>query len=61
MLGRTKYITAELLMPKPGAFEFEMAIEKLKRYKSQDIDHIQAELINKTGSIVVCSETHKLN
>ena len=35
-------------MPKLSAFEFEMAFEKLKRYKSPGIDQIPAELI-KTG------------
>lgn len=32
-------------MPKPRAFEFEMAVQKLKIYKSPGIDRIQAELI----------------
>ena len=33
-------------MPKPSTFEVEMAIEELKRHKSQGIDQIIAELIN---------------
>jgi hypothetical protein len=37
--------TAEPLVPEPSAFEVEMAIEKLKRYKSPGIDQIPAELI----------------
>jgi hypothetical protein len=35
-LGRLKYIT-EPLVPDSSAFGVEMAIEKLKRYKSPDI------------------------
>ena len=37
--------TAVPLLPKPGAFEAEMAIEKLKRLTSPAIDQIPAELI----------------
>jgi hypothetical protein len=37
MLGRQKH-TAEPLAPEPSAFEVEMAIEKLKRYKSPGTD-----------------------
>jgi len=33
-------------VPEPSAVEFEMAVEKLKRHKSPDIDQIPAELIN---------------
>jgi hypothetical protein len=33
---------AEPLMPEPSAFEDEMAIEKLKSYKSPGIDQIPA-------------------
>ena len=32
---QTKKYTAELLVPKPSAFEVEKAIEKSKRYKSE--------------------------
>jgi hypothetical protein len=32
-------------VPKPSAFEVEMAIKKLKRHKSPCIDKIPAELI----------------
>ena len=32
-------------VPKPSAFEVEMAIEKLKRHKSPGTDQIPAELI----------------
>ena len=46
-------------MPEPSAFEVEMAIEKLKRYKSPGIDQIPAELIEPGGSKIF-SEIHKL-
>jgi hypothetical protein len=32
---QTKILTAKPLVPKPSAFEDEMATEKLKRYESQ--------------------------
>jgi hypothetical protein len=34
---QTEIHTAEPLVPEPSALEFEMAIEKLKRYKSPGI------------------------
>jgi hypothetical protein len=37
--------TAEPLVPEPSAFEVEMAIENIKRYKSPGIEQIPAELI----------------
>jgi hypothetical protein len=43
-------------VPEPSAFEFEMIIEKLQRYKSPDID--PAELI-RTGGRTIRSEIHK--
>ena len=36
-------------MPEPSAFEFELAIEKLKSHKSPGIDQIPAELIKAGG------------
>jgi len=36
--------TAEPLVPEPSAFEFELAIEKLKSHKSPGIDQIPVEL-----------------
>jgi hypothetical protein len=47
-------------VPEPSSFEFELAIEKLKRHKSPGADKIPAELI-KTGGRTICSESHKLN
>ena len=37
--------TAEPLVAEPSVFEFEMAIEKLKRHKSPGVDQIPGELI----------------
>jgi hypothetical protein len=42
---QTTLHTTEPVVREPSAFEFEMAIEKLKRQKSPDIDQIPAELI----------------
>ena len=39
----------EPLKPDPSDSEFEMAIEKLKRHKSQGIDQIPTELITERG------------
>jgi len=36
-------------VPEPSAFEFELAIEKVKRRKSPGIDQIPAELIKAGG------------
>ena len=44
--------TTEPLVPEPSAFEFEMAIEKLKRHKSPSIDQIPAELIKARGRTI---------
>jgi hypothetical protein len=46
-------------VPKPNAFEVEMATEKLKRYKSSGINHTPAELI-KAGGCKISSEIRKL-
>ena len=51
--------TAEPLVPEPNAFEFEMAIEKLKRHIPPGIVQIPPELI-KAGSREIHSEIHKL-
>jgi hypothetical protein len=46
-------------VPQPSAFEVEMAIEKVRRYKSPGLDQIPAELI-KAGGRTICSKIHKL-
>jgi hypothetical protein len=43
--------TAEPLVPDPSPFEAEIAIAKLKRYKSPGSDEIPAELIKAGGEI----------
>ena len=56
---QTEVHTAEPLVLEPSTFEFEMAIEKLKRRKSPGIDQIPAELI-KAGGSIIRSEIRKL-
>jgi hypothetical protein len=51
--------TAELLVPDPNTFEVEIAIAKLKRYKSPRSDQIPAEVIQAGGKILR-SEIQKL-
>jgi hypothetical protein len=51
--------TAEPLVPDPSLVEVEIAIEKLKSYKSQCTDQIPAELM-KAGGQRLCSEIHKI-
>jgi hypothetical protein len=46
-------------MPDPSRFEVEIAIGKLKRYKSPGSDQITAELIE-VGGEALRSEIHKL-
>jgi hypothetical protein len=46
---QTEIHTAELLVPEHSSSEVEIAIEKLKSYKSQGIDQIPAELIQVGG------------
>jgi hypothetical protein len=55
MLGRLKY-TLEPLVPEHSSFEVEIAVGKLKRYKSPDFSQIPAELIEAGGtSNTLCS------
>ena len=56
---QTEIHTAKSLVLEPSAFEFEMAIKKLKKYKSPGTDQIPAEVI-KAGSRTIHSEIHKL-
>jgi hypothetical protein len=51
--------TAEPLVPDPSPSESEIAIAKLKRYKSPGNDQIPAELIHARGEILA-SKIHKL-
>jgi hypothetical protein len=46
-------------VPEPSAFEFEMAIEKLKRHTSPGIDQVPPELIKAGGRTIHCV-IHKL-
>jgi hypothetical protein len=50
---------AEPLVPGPSCLEVEIAIAKLKKYKSPGSDQIPAELIRAGGEILL-SEIHKL-
>jgi hypothetical protein len=51
--------TTEPLVPEPSSSDVEIAVEKLKRYKSPGIDQIPAELIQAGGN-TLRSEIHKL-
>jgi hypothetical protein len=51
--------TAQPLVPEPSLVRVEIAIGKLKSYKSPGTGQILAELI-KAGGETLCSEIHKL-
>jgi hypothetical protein len=51
--------TGEPLVPEPSHGQVEVAVGKLKSYKSPGTDQIPAELI-KAGDETLCSEIHKL-
>jgi hypothetical protein len=51
--------TTEPLVPKPSAFEVELAIAKLKSHKSPGIDQIPVELIKAGNRTILCA-IHKL-
>jgi hypothetical protein len=51
--------TAEPFVPEPSASEVEVAVEKLKNYKSPGVDQIPAELIQ-AGGETLHLEIHKL-
>jgi hypothetical protein len=51
--------TAEPLVPDPSPFEVEIAMAKMKRYKSPSSNQIPAELIQAEGEIL-CSKIPKL-
>jgi hypothetical protein len=56
---QTEMHTAEPFLPEPSASEVEVAIGKLKNYKSPGVDQIPAELIQ-AGGETLRSEIHKL-
>jgi hypothetical protein len=56
---QTEIHTAEQLVHEPSSFAVEIAIGKLKGYKSPGIDQILAELIQ-AGGLTLRSEIHKL-
>jgi hypothetical protein len=56
---QTEMHTAEPFVPEHSASEVKVAIGKLKRYKSPDVDQIPAELIQ-AGGETLHSEIHEL-
>jgi hypothetical protein len=56
---QTEIHTAEPIVPELSAFEFETAIEKLKRHISPGIHQIPAELI-KTGGRTIRFQVSKV-
>jgi hypothetical protein len=58
-VGQIDVHTAEPLVPGPSRLEVEIAIGKLKKYKSPGSDQIPAELIQAGGEILL-SQIHKL-
>jgi hypothetical protein len=56
---QTELHTAEPFVPEPSASEVEVAIGKLKRYKSPGVDQIPAELIQAEGETLYLN-IHKL-
>jgi len=55
---QTEKPTTEPIVPEPSAFEFELAIEKIKSHKSPGIDRRPAEPF-KAGCRTIHSEIHK--
>jgi hypothetical protein len=60
VLGRLKYRQQSDFLPEPTATEDEVAIRKLKNYKSPGSDQIAAELIQAKRGGILHSEIHKL-
>ena len=58
-VGQAEIQTAEPLVPVPSISEVELAIDKLKSYKSPGIEQILVEPI-KAGVRIICLEIHKL-
>jgi hypothetical protein len=58
-VGQMDIHTAEPLVPEPSLVKVEIAIGKLKSYKSLGTDQILAKFI-KAGGEILCSEIHRL-
>jgi hypothetical protein len=58
-IRETEMQTTDPFVPEPSVLEDEVAIGKLKRYKSPGVDQIPAELIQ-AGGETLRSEIHKL-
>jgi hypothetical protein len=56
---QTEMHTAEPFVPQPSASEVEVAVRKLKMYKSPGVDQTPAELIQ-AGGKTLRSEIYKL-
>jgi hypothetical protein len=56
---QTEIHTAETLVPDPSTIDFEIAIAKLKSYKSSGRNAISAELVQE-GCEILRSKIHKL-
>jgi hypothetical protein len=54
---QTEMHTAEPFVPQPSASEAEVAIGKLKRYKSPGVDQIPAELIQAGGKNIAFGDS----
>jgi hypothetical protein len=57
---QTELHMAEPLVPGPSRFEVEIAIAKLKKYKTPGSDQIPAELIQAGGEIYCLRSTNSL-
>jgi hypothetical protein len=56
---QTEMHTAEPFLPEPSASEIEVAVGKLKSFRSSRVDHIPTELIQ-AGGETLRSKIHKL-
>jgi hypothetical protein len=50
---QTEWNITEPLVPEPGSFKFEIAIENMESYKSPGTDQIPAELIQAVGNNIM--------
>jgi hypothetical protein len=58
---QTEVHMAEPLVPSPSHLEVEIAIAKLKKYKSPGSDHIPAELIQASGETLLFAINKLIN